>query len=195
MGSSILPRCAKPQHRRAGRNLGGARRPRKVHIELPEAEPEPSPVLTPSPPLPALARHEFDFSDLDRLLDLTDQAIRHAQRVLEVHAKAPPGTPPLLRRRRPLGIAIPASWVSIRLNRTVGGELSLNGQNPRSRTILVSLTRAPLHVDDSVTVPTHCRRVLVRVRQQRARTSRRAPNPSGRRSRRTPRLCRRAPLC
>jgi hypothetical protein len=47
-----------------------------------------TPVLAPSPPLPALVRHEFDFSELDRLLDLTDRAIRHAQRVLKGHQSA-----------------------------------------------------------------------------------------------------------
>jgi hypothetical protein len=41
--------------------------------------------LVPSPPLPPLERRAFDFSDIDRLLDLTDQAIRRAQRVLEAH--------------------------------------------------------------------------------------------------------------
>jgi hypothetical protein len=45
------------------------------------------PILAPSPPLPPLARREFDFCDLDRLLDLTDQAIRRAQRVLGEHAR------------------------------------------------------------------------------------------------------------
>jgi hypothetical protein len=33
----------------------------------------------PSPPLPALHQREFDFSDIDNLLELTDQAIRRAQ--------------------------------------------------------------------------------------------------------------------
>jgi hypothetical protein len=41
--------------------------------------------LVPSPPLLPLERQQFDFSDIDRLLDLTDQAIRHAQRVIEAH--------------------------------------------------------------------------------------------------------------
>jgi hypothetical protein len=35
--------------------------------------------LVPSPPLPALHQREFDFSDIDNLLELTDQAIRRAQ--------------------------------------------------------------------------------------------------------------------
>ena len=38
---------------------------------------------SPSPPLPPLAPREFDFADLDRWLDLTEQAIRRVQRVLE----------------------------------------------------------------------------------------------------------------
>src|SRR5271169_4432255 len=42
--------------------------------------------LSPSPRLPPLARQEFDFSDIDRLLDLTDQAIRRVQHVLEVQS-------------------------------------------------------------------------------------------------------------
>jgi hypothetical protein len=36
-----------------------------------------------SRPLPPFARHEFDFADLDRWLELTEQAIRRVQRVLE----------------------------------------------------------------------------------------------------------------
>ena len=39
--------------------------------------------LVPSPPLPPLERQQFDFSDIDRLLDLTDQTIRRTQRVLD----------------------------------------------------------------------------------------------------------------
>ena len=34
------------------------------------------PALVPSPALPPFARREFDFADIDRLFDLTDQAIR-----------------------------------------------------------------------------------------------------------------------
>jgi hypothetical protein len=45
--------------------------------------------LAPSPPLPRLQREEFEFGELDRWLDLADQAIRRAQRVLEVYAPSP----------------------------------------------------------------------------------------------------------
>ena len=41
------------------------------------------PALVPSPPLPPLERHKFDFADIDRLFDLTDQAVRRVQRLLE----------------------------------------------------------------------------------------------------------------
>ena len=37
----------------------------------------------PSPPLPPLERREYEFGDLDRWLDLADQAIRRTQRVLD----------------------------------------------------------------------------------------------------------------
>jgi hypothetical protein len=45
--------------------------------------------LAPSPTLPRLQREEFEFGELDRWLDLADQAIRRAQRVLEHHATVP----------------------------------------------------------------------------------------------------------
>ncbi|HEY1431107.1 MAG TPA: hypothetical protein VGF39_05705 [Stellaceae bacterium] len=45
-----------------------------------------APLLAPSPPLPPLERREFEFGELDRWLDLADQAIRRAQRVLEGYA-------------------------------------------------------------------------------------------------------------
>ena len=45
--------------------------------------------LVPSPPLHPLDRREFDFSELDHWLDLTDQAIRRTQRVLEVRSARP----------------------------------------------------------------------------------------------------------
>src|SRR5271170_7231149 len=43
--------------------------------------------LSPSPPLPPLERHKFEFGELDRWLDLTDQAIRRVERVLELQVK------------------------------------------------------------------------------------------------------------
>ncbi len=42
-----------------------------------------------SPPLPPLERQQFDFSDIDHWVDLTDQAIRRAQSVLEVRSTRP----------------------------------------------------------------------------------------------------------
>ena len=48
---------------------------------------EPPGPLVPSPPLPPLERQEFDFSDIDHLLDRTDQAIRRVQNVLSEHIK------------------------------------------------------------------------------------------------------------
>ena len=50
-------------------------------------------VLLPSPPLPPFTRREFDFTDLDRWLDLTDQAIRRVQRVLAEYSSSPAGRP------------------------------------------------------------------------------------------------------
>jgi hypothetical protein len=47
------------------------------------------PVRPPSPPLPPLERREYDFGELDRWLDLADQAIRRAQHLLERHTASP----------------------------------------------------------------------------------------------------------
>jgi hypothetical protein len=46
-------------------------------------------LLAPSPPLAPLERKEFEFAELDRWLDLADQAIRRVQRVLDQHAASP----------------------------------------------------------------------------------------------------------
>jgi hypothetical protein len=46
-------------------------------------------VRAPSPPLPPLERREFEFGELDRWLDLADQAIRRAQNLLEGYAASP----------------------------------------------------------------------------------------------------------
>jgi hypothetical protein len=48
-----------------------------------------SPRLAPSPPLPPLERKEFEFGELDRWLDLADQAIWRTRRVLEEYAASP----------------------------------------------------------------------------------------------------------
>jgi hypothetical protein len=45
-----------------------------------------APVRPPSPPLPPLERREYEFGELDRWLDLADQAIRRAQHLLEGYA-------------------------------------------------------------------------------------------------------------
>jgi hypothetical protein len=46
-------------------------------------------VRPPSPPLPPLERREYEFGELDRWLDLADQAIRRAQSLLEGYAASP----------------------------------------------------------------------------------------------------------
>jgi hypothetical protein len=51
---------------------------------------ERSPRLAPSPPLPPLARKEFEFGELDRWLDLADQAILRTQRALREYAAGEP---------------------------------------------------------------------------------------------------------
>jgi hypothetical protein len=74
---------APPRRPQPGRRPG---RPSPAPIDnLQRVSGDLTPVLAPSPPLPPLACREFDFSELDRLLDLTDQAIRRAQEVLEDH--------------------------------------------------------------------------------------------------------------
>ena len=79
---------AAPRRPRPGRRPG---RPSAVGIdEFGGDANEMLPPLAPSPPLPPLARREFDFSELDRLLAVTDQAIRRAQDILGTHQSAPP---------------------------------------------------------------------------------------------------------
>jgi hypothetical protein len=76
--------AAPPRRPMPGRRPG---RPSAVRIdELERYSCEATPVAAPSPPLPPLARREFDFGDIDRLVDLTDQAIRRVQRVLEEYS-------------------------------------------------------------------------------------------------------------
>jgi hypothetical protein len=50
-------------------------------------------VLLPSPPLPTLAPTAFEFGEFDRWLDLADQAIRRAERVLGQYSSSPAGRP------------------------------------------------------------------------------------------------------
>jgi hypothetical protein len=69
--------------RRPGRSSGTVNEP------VMAATADPAGPLVPAPPLHPLQRREFDFSDIDRLLDRTDQAIRRAQTVLEQHGKRP----------------------------------------------------------------------------------------------------------
>lgn len=70
---------AAPRRPQPGRRPG---RPGAETIAAEIKAAEPVPALLPSPPLPALMRQEFDFSDIDRLLHLTDDAIRRAKAVL-----------------------------------------------------------------------------------------------------------------
>jgi hypothetical protein len=60
--------------------------------------------LSPSPPLPPLERRRFEFSELDRWLDLTDQAIRRVERVLAEQALAPKA--PILPPSAPIRTAL-----------------------------------------------------------------------------------------
>lgn len=76
-----------PRRPQPGRRPG---RPGATVIEPVDAAADEPPVsLAPSPPLPPLERREFDFSDIDQLLDRTDHAIRRAQNMLEQHGKRP----------------------------------------------------------------------------------------------------------
>ena len=54
--------------------------------------PRPRKSCSASPALPPFGRREFDFADLDRWLDFTEQAIRRVQRVLEQQELAGTGT-------------------------------------------------------------------------------------------------------
>jgi hypothetical protein len=76
---------APPRRPWPGRRPG---RPGAAIIEpVDAATGEPPGPLVPSPPLPPLERRQFDFSDIDQLLDRTDQAIRRAQNVLGERSK------------------------------------------------------------------------------------------------------------
>ena len=77
--------AAPPRRPEPGRRPG---RPRAAGIDDVAGDAnETLPPLAPSPPLPPLARREFDFSELDRLLDLTDRAIQRVQNTLKEHSK------------------------------------------------------------------------------------------------------------
>jgi hypothetical protein len=79
---------AAPRHPMPGRRPG---RPRTASLVNRVAEDAggalPAPV--PFPALLPFAPREFDFADIDRLLELTDQAIRRVQRLLEGHPRPP----------------------------------------------------------------------------------------------------------
>ena len=79
---------APPRHPLPGRRPG---RPSAAALAAAVAGSEGPPamasLLPPAPPLPRLERGELEFGELDRWLDLADQAIRRAQRVLEEHLK------------------------------------------------------------------------------------------------------------
>jgi hypothetical protein len=68
------------------RPLPGRRPGRPSGAPFPTSDANEGPVTTepvrPPPPLPPLERREYEFGELDRWLDLADQAFRRAQRVL-----------------------------------------------------------------------------------------------------------------
>jgi hypothetical protein len=81
--------AAPPRRRQPGRRPG---RPNGALAGAGDGAPvERPPRLPPSPPLPTLERKEFEFGELDRWLDLADQAIRRAQLILQGYAG--PATP------------------------------------------------------------------------------------------------------
>ena len=75
--------AAPPRRPQRGRRPG---RPSGAPCGRRDGNESPAPaaaVRAPSPPLPPLERKEYDFGELDRWLDLADQAIRRTQRVLD----------------------------------------------------------------------------------------------------------------
>jgi hypothetical protein len=76
--------AAPPRHPMPGRRPG---RPSAASLDDDADVPQMAAPLPPSPPLPPLERRTFEFAELDRWLDLTDQAIRRVERVLEQQEK------------------------------------------------------------------------------------------------------------
>jgi hypothetical protein len=76
--------AAPPRHPVSGRRPG---RPSTASLADDADVAQMAAPLPPSPPLPPLERRTFEFSELDRWLDLTDQAIRRVERVLELQVK------------------------------------------------------------------------------------------------------------
>jgi hypothetical protein len=83
--------AAPPRRPLAGRRPG---RPRMAPVAREDpgntSLPEQGLGRPPSPPLPPLERREYEFGELERWLDLADQAIRRAQRVLGEYEASPP---------------------------------------------------------------------------------------------------------
>jgi hypothetical protein len=79
--------AAPPRRPLPGRRPG---RPSAASVAATAAGSESTPaiasLLAPSPPLPPLEWREYEFGELDRWLDLADQAIRRAQHLLEGYA-------------------------------------------------------------------------------------------------------------
>jgi hypothetical protein len=75
--------------RRVGWSGRGRGRPREDTAAIADFAPQPAAVapLQIPPPLPRLERDAFDFSDIDRLLDQIDQAIRRVEQVLAAAAR------------------------------------------------------------------------------------------------------------
>jgi hypothetical protein len=79
--------AAPPRHPLPGRRPGRPSAAALAAAAAGNADPAASaPVLSPSSPLPRLERREFQFGDLDRWLELADQAIRRTQHVLQGYA-------------------------------------------------------------------------------------------------------------
>jgi hypothetical protein len=90
MVSSIWRRCGKSPPNRIGRcpaDAPGGQVQRRSPARIPKRVSARERVeATPSPPLPPLERREYEFGELDRWLDLADQAIPRAQRIVEEYA-------------------------------------------------------------------------------------------------------------